>query len=126
MTSGSELHTWLATIDFQGAVGGSSIRDYEYRINGIRGRWISIGSTQTTHTVTGLVNGAVYVFQVRAVNRSGESGATNRAEATLPWVMNFAHFTNGTCITSEMVLVNVAAQPVPPCHLLLRSVGPSH
>ena len=48
--------------------GGLAITDYEYRING-RGGWVSIDSTLTTYTVTGLVNGTAYVFQVRAVNR---------------------------------------------------------
>ena len=35
---------------------GFAITDYEYRINR-RNPWISIGSTLTTHTVSGLVNG---------------------------------------------------------------------
>ena len=48
--------------------GGFAITDYEVRING-RGSWISIGSTHTAHTVTGLTNGTVYVFQVRAGQR---------------------------------------------------------
>ena len=61
--------------------GGSEIRDYQYRIDG-KGRWISIGSTDTTHTVTGLVNGTAYVFEVWAVNRIGRGRASNRAEAT--------------------------------------------
>ena len=102
--------TWEAPEDD----GGSAIRDYEYRINGVRGRWISIGSTDTTHTVTGLTNGTVYVFQVRAVNRIGRGRASNRAEATLPVVLDFAHFANGTGITSEMVFVNVSPHPIRP------------
>ena len=61
--------------------GGAEITDYEYRING-RNPWISIGSTNTTHTVTGLVNGTEYTFQVRAVNRVGKSRLPNQAEAT--------------------------------------------
>ena len=95
--------------------GGSAITDYEYRINR-RNPWISIGSTGTTHTVTGLVNGTAYVFEVRAVNRIGKSRASNRAEATpiAPVALDFAHFANGTGITSEMVLVNVAARPLLP------------
>ena len=36
------------------------ITDYEYRIDQT-GEWISIGSTDTTHTVAGLVNGTEYV-----------------------------------------------------------------
>ena len=53
--------------------GGSEITDYEYRIDR-RTPWISIGSTDTTHTVTGLVNGTAYVFEVRAVNRIAGAG----------------------------------------------------
>ena len=95
--------------------GGSAIRDYEYRIDG-KGRWISIGSTDTTHTVTGLVNGTAYTFEVRAVNRIGRGRASNRAEATpmAPVALDFAHFANGTGITSEMVLVNVSPDPIRP------------
>ena len=95
--------------------GGSTITDYEYRINR-RNPWISIGSTLTTHTVSGLVNGTVYVFEVRAVNRIGKGRASNRAEATpaAPEVLDFAHFANGTGITSEMVFVNLAPRPIQP------------
>ena len=50
--------------------GGAAITDYEYRIDGTD-PWISTGSTATTHTVTGLVNGTEYTFEVRAVNRKG-------------------------------------------------------
>ena len=89
--------------------GGAAITDYEYRINR-RGSWTSIGSTLTTHTVPDLVNGTEYTFQVRAVNRNGKSRASNPAGATprAALALNFAHFANGTGITSEMVLVNVA------------------
>ena len=97
--------------------GGFAITDYEVRING-RGSWISTGSIHTTHTVTGLTNGTAYVFEMRAVNRIGRSRASNRAEATpiAPEVftLDFAHFANGTGITSEMVLVNVATHPIRP------------
>ena len=94
--------------------GGLAITDYEVRING-RGSWISMGSTQTTHTVTGLVNGTVYVFQVRAVNGIGRSPASGPAEAT-PGVgaLDFAHFANGAGIVSDLVFVNVATHPIRP------------
>ena len=94
--------------------GGSAITDYQYRING-RGSWISIGSTGTTHTVTGLTNSTAYVFQVRAVNAAGSSPYSNRAEAT-PEVgaLDFAHFANGACIISDLVLVNVATHSIRP------------
>ena len=95
--------------------GGTAITDYQYRING-RNPWTAIGSTDTTHTVTGLVNGTVYVFEVRAVNRNRRGRASNRAEATPEapevFTLDFAHFANGTSITSDLVLVNVAPQPV--------------
>ena len=105
--------TWDAPEDD----GGSEITDYQYRING-RNPWTAIGSTDTTHTVTGLVNGTAYVFEVRAVNRIGRGRASNRAEATPEapevFTLDFAHFANGTSITSDLVLVNVAPQPVRP------------
>ena len=97
--------------------GGSEITDYEYRINR-RNPWISIGSTDTTHTVTGLVNGTEYVFEVRAVNRIGKSFSSSRAEATPEapevFTLDFAHFANGTGITSDFVFVNVSPHPIRP------------
>ena len=97
--------------------GGAPVTGYEYRIDG-RNPWISIGSTNITHTVTGLDNGTAYVFEVRAVNRIGKSFSSNRAEATPEapevFTLDFAHFANGTSITSDLVLVNVAPQPVRP------------
>ena len=97
--------------------GGAPITDYEYRING-RNPWISTGSTETTHTVTGLDNGTTYTFQVRAVNRRGKGRASSRAEAApvAPEVftLDFAHFANGNGTTSDLVFVNVAPQPVRP------------
>ena len=94
--------------------GGSAITDYEYRIDG-RGNWISIDSTGTNHTITELVNGTTYAFQVRAVNAAGNSAPSNRAEAT-PGVgaLDFAHFAKGAGITSALVLVNVAPHPIRP------------
>ena len=94
--------------------GGSAITDYQYRIDG-KGRWISIGSTDTTHTVTGLANGTAYIFQVRAVNAAGNSAPSNRAEATPgAGALGFAHFANGEGIISSLVLMNVATHPIRP------------
>ena len=97
--------------------GGSPITDYEYRIDR-RNPWISIGSTLTTHTLTGLVNGTTYVFEVRAVNRIGRSFSSNRAEATPEapevFTLDFAHFANGTSITSDLVFVNLSTHPARP------------
>ena len=100
--------TWDAPEDD----GGSEITDYQYRING-RNPWTAIGSTDTTHTLTGLVNGTVYVFEVRAVNRIGRGRASNRAEATPEapevFTLDFAHFVNGTWIT-DLVFVNLSTE----------------
>ena len=108
---GQVVLTWDAPEDDGGAV----ITDYEYRI-GQRGDWISIGPTNTTHTVTGLVNGTTYVFQVRALNRIGRSGPSLPAEAApiAQVVLDLAHFANGASIISEVVLVNVAPHPIRP------------
>ena len=55
---------------------------------------------------------------MRAANRIGKSFSSNRAEATPEapevFTLDFAHFANGTSITSEMVLVNVAPHPIRP------------
>ena len=97
--------------------GGEAITDYEYRING-QNPWISTGSTETTHTVTGLDNGAEYTFEVRAVNRVGKSFAPSQVEATPEapevFTLDFAHFANGDGTTSELVFVNVGSVPVRP------------
>ena len=84
--------TWEAPEDD----GGSAITDYEYRIDQT-GEWISIGSTDTTHTVTGLVNGTEYAFEVRAVTAAGSSAPSNRVEATprAPVTLLVANFLNG-------------------------------
>ena len=97
--------------------GGAEITDYEYRING-RNPWISTGSTNTTHTVTGLVNGTEYTFQVRAVNRVGKSFAPNQVETTPEapeaFTLDFTHFANGDGTTSDLVFVNAGSVPVQP------------
>ena len=60
--------------------GGEPITHYEYEQDG-SGTWISTGSTDTSHTVTGLNNGQTYTFRVRAVNALG-NGAVVTLEAT--------------------------------------------
>ena len=91
-TDGAVTLTWEAPEDD----GGSEITDYEVRIDQT-GEWISIGSTDTTHTVTGLVNGTEYVFQVRAVTAAGSNAPSNRVEATPRAAVTLlvANFMNG-------------------------------
>ena len=107
--------------------GRSAITDYEVRIDRA-GEWISTGSTDLTHRVTGLSNARAYVFEVRAVNEVGRSPSSDPAEATPVGVarpvpeeviLEFAHFGNGVSgndvlITSDLVLVNVAENEIRP------------
>ena len=122
-TDGTVTLTWEAPEDD----GGSAVTDYQYRINS-RGDWISIGATNTTHTVTGLTNGVTYVFEVRAVNRVGRSRASEPVEARprAPAVLDFTHFANGDSTISEMVLVNVAPYPIQPILYFYDQGGHSH
>ena len=108
--------------------GGSAITDYQYRIDR-RNPWISIGSTDTTHTVTGLVNGTEYVFEVRAVNRIGKSFSSNRAEATPEapevFTLDFAHFANGHVHHLRSGVGERGPPAGPPRYLFLRYRGRS-
>ena len=107
----------VLTWDAPARDGGAAITDYEYRIDR-RNPWISTGSTNTTHTVTGLANGTEYTFEVRAVNAAGKSFSSSRVEATPEapevFTLDFAHFANGTSITSDLVFVNLAPHPIRP------------
>ena len=107
--------------------GGSEIRDYQYRIDG-KGRWISIGSTDTTHTVTGLVNGTAYVFEVQAVNRIGRGRASNRAEATpmAAVALGLRAFRQRERHHLRLRVRECVPPSDPARNLLLRSRGPCH
>lgn len=69
--NGSVTLSWTA-----GSSGSSAIFDYEYTINeGVD--WTPFAPTGTTGTVTDLMNGTDYQFQVRAVNSSGPGPASD-------------------------------------------------
>ena len=65
----------------------SAVDKYQYRRSddggGTWGSWMDIPGTQTAYTVTGLVNGVEYLFQVRAV-RDGVGGAPSDSTAATP------------------------------------------
>ena len=110
--------------------GGSAIVRYEYRWResvGVFGDWVRVDPSERSATVPNLTNGREYVFQVRGVNALGygpvETASATPAEATPAeatpeapevFTLDFAHFANGTGITSEMVLVNVSPHPIRP------------
>ncbi|MDE2991715.1 MAG: fibronectin type III domain-containing protein [Chloroflexota bacterium] len=68
--------------------GNASITKWQYRRkagSGEYGAWTDVpngGATTTTHTVTDLINGTSYAFQVRAINASGDGAASEEATAT--------------------------------------------
>ena len=93
--------------------GSSRIQYYEYRIDG-EGEWISTGSTDRTHTITGLINGRTYIFHLRAVSAAGAGSHRISPEVTPVADLDFTHFANGGFITSTLVLVNAGAYPVRP------------
>ena len=81
--------SWTAPTDD----GGLAITDYEVRYvegNTAGGEWVSIGGTQTTHTLTGLDGKTQYTFQVRAVNTAGDSDPSAVATATTDTVVPLA------------------------------------
>jgi titin len=60
--------------------GGSSITGVDYSLNG--GPFVSTGTTSSTFTIAGLVNGTSYSVSVRADNAIGDGTASSPASAT--------------------------------------------
>ena len=106
---GAVTLTWNAP----SSQGSSRIQHYEYRIDG-EGEWISTGSTDRAHSITGLINGRVYFFHLRAVSTAGAGSHRISPEATPVADLDFTHFANGGFITSTLALVNAGAYPVRP------------
>ena len=101
------------TWDAPSSQGSSRIQHYEYRLDG-EGEWISTGSTDRIHTITGLIAGRVYFFHLRAVSAAGAGSHRISPEVTPVADLDFTHFTNGGFITSTLALVNAGAYPVRP------------
>ena len=95
--------------------GGAEITDYEYRING-SGPWIPIGSTDTTHTVTGCMarNTPFRCGRSTGSARAGFPTKPRLREAPELFTLDFTHFVNGDGITSDLVFVNAESVPVRP------------
>ena len=101
------------TWDAPSSRGSSRIEHYEYRIDG-EGEWISTGSSDRTHAITGLIAGRVYFFHLRAVSAAGAGSHRISPKATPVADLDFTHFANGGFITSTLALVNAGAYPVRP------------
>ena len=106
---GAVTLTWNAP----SSQGSSRIQHYEYRIDG-EGEWISTGSTDRAHSITGLINGRVYFFHLRAVSTAGAGSHRISPDVTPVADLDFTHFANGGFITSTLALVNAGAYPVRP------------
>ena len=106
---GAVTLTWNAP----SSQGSSRIQHYEYRIDG-EGEWISTGSTDRAHSITGLINGRTYFFHLRAVSAAGAGSHRISPDVTPVADLDFTHFANGGFITSTLALVNAGAYPVRP------------
>jgi len=76
------LLSWTAPIND----GGSAITTYnvEYTPSGGSPQTVSTGSTSTSYTLTGLINGTGYTARVRAVNAAGNSSYTAASSSVTP------------------------------------------
>ncbi|RAR69334.1 YDG domain-containing protein, partial [Flavobacterium aciduliphilum] len=60
--------------------GGASISDYKYSIDG--STYVSVGSTTSPFTISGLTNGTSYSVTLKAVNSVGEGTASSAVSGT--------------------------------------------
>lgn len=99
--SGQSTLTWSAPL----SNGGAAITDYvvEYKLNSEPTTWTTFSdgtSSSTGATVTGLVNGSLYNFRVKAVNSVGTSSASSTANGT-PASVTFSDDFTGTTIDTD-------------------------
>ena len=81
---------WSVAMDGNAAVFGASLADDDAKDSGAAyvldiGEWTDIADSHamtTSYTVTGLTNDVKYTFQIRAVNTTGHSPASDSASAT--------------------------------------------
>ncbi len=92
--------TWTAPDD-----GGSAITGYNLRHSADGGTpWtpITSGITGTSHTITGLTNGASYHVQVRAVNAVGDGGWSESATEMPAIIISSTQTPAGTAATVSL------------------------
>jgi len=64
--------------------GGSAISGYTVTSNPSGGKDVNAGSTATTHTIVGLINGTAYTFSVQAENAAGTGPASSPSNSVIP------------------------------------------
>jgi hypothetical protein len=64
--------------------GGSAITGYTVTSNPSGGKDVNAGSTATTHTIVGLINGTAYTFSVQAENAAGTGPASSPSNSVIP------------------------------------------
>jgi len=78
-----------ATVSFTppASSGGSAITGYTVTSNPAGGVDANFGTTLTTHTVTGLINGTAYTFTVTATNAAGSSLPSGASNSVTPYTV---------------------------------------
>jgi hypothetical protein len=82
-TAGSNAQ---AKVSFSAPVsdGGSAITGYIVTSNPSGGTDVNAGSTASTHTIVGLINGTAYTFSVQAENAAGIGRASSPSNSVIP------------------------------------------
>ncbi len=100
LTAGNSFLTLAFT---PGSAGAASISGYQYQLNG--GSWVSVSSTSSPITISGLTNGTSYTVALRAVSAAGvgaTSSTLTKTPYTFPDAPDAAHIiangTNGSAV----------------------------